>query len=109
MMYVDFNAGNKDYKLRLNTRDIIALEKKLGCNPIAIFGNGDTIPTVTTMITILHMSLQNMHHGIDINETYNIFDAYLEDGHVSTDFIPIIVDIYKMSGIIRDVGEKEKN
>ena len=43
MVYVDFRAGNKDYKLRLNTRNTVALEKALGCNPLAIFGNGDEL------------------------------------------------------------------
>ena len=37
MMYVDFTAGNKEYKLRLTTRDVVALEKQLGCNPLMIF------------------------------------------------------------------------
>ena len=36
MMYVDFAAGNKNYKLRLNTRNLVMLEKQLGCNPLAI-------------------------------------------------------------------------
>lgn len=57
MMYVDFNAGNKAYKLRLNTRNTVALEKQLGCNPLAIFGDGESIPTITVMVTILHASL----------------------------------------------------
>ena len=56
MMYVDFNVGDKNYKLRLGTRQIVALEKQLGCNPIAIFGTGDTIPTVTTMVNVLFNS-----------------------------------------------------
>ena len=30
MMYVDFNAGGKDYKLRLATRNVVALEKAIG-------------------------------------------------------------------------------
>lgn len=30
MMYVDFNAGGKDYKLRLSTRNIVSLEKFIG-------------------------------------------------------------------------------
>ena len=29
MMYIDFNAGGKDYKLRLATRNIVALEKAI--------------------------------------------------------------------------------
>ena len=76
MNYVDFTAGNKEYKLRLGTREIVVLEKQLGCNPLTIFGNGDTIPTITTMVQILHASLQQLNHGITLNDAYDIFDAY---------------------------------
>ena len=47
MLYYDFEAGNKAYKLRLNTRNIVGLEKVLGCNPLGIFGNGETLPTIS--------------------------------------------------------------
>ena len=100
MNYVDFTAGNKEYKLRLGTREIVALEKQLGCNPLTIFGNGDTIPTITTMVNVLHASLQQLNHGITLNNAYDIFDAYLADGHTMTEFIPVIIEIYKMSGLI---------
>lgn len=100
MNYIDFNAGNKDYKLRLNTRNTVLLEKQLGCNPLSIFGNGDTIPTVTTMVIILHASLQQYNHGITLNDAYDIFDEYLADGNSTVDFIPVIMEIYKASGII---------
>lgn len=108
MMYVDFTAGNKDYKLRLNTRNTVALEKQLGCNPLSIFGDGSTIPTVTQMVNVLYASLQQLNHGISFNDSYDIFDEYLEDGHSATDFIPIILEIYKASGLIKteEVGEK---
>lgn len=109
MLYYEFNVGEKTYKLRLNTRNTIALEKQLGCNPLAIFGNGDTIPTVTTMVNILHYSLQQYHHGITLNNAYDIFDEYIADGNTSTDFIPVIVDIFKVSGIIKEEGNSEKN
>ena len=106
MMYVDFEAGNKAYKLRLNVRNTVALEKALGCNPLAIFGSGDTIPTITTMATILWASLQQYQHGITLNDAYDIFDAYLEE-HTSTDFIPVILEIYRVSGIIpKEATEK---
>lgn len=109
MMYVNFTAGNKDYKLRLSTRNIISLEKQLGCNPIAIFGDGDKMPTITTMVNVLYASLQQLQHGITLNDAYDIFDAYLEE-HSTTDFITVIIDVYKMSGIIRDdKGESQKN
>lgn len=116
MNYVDFTAGNKDYKLRLNTRGVVALEKQLGCNPLAIFGNGETIPTVTVMVAILHASLQQYHHGITANDALDIFDAWLDDGHSTVDFVTIILDIYKASGIVpneletkEEVSTIEKN
>lgn len=111
MLYFDFEAGNKVYKLRLNTRNTVALEKAIGCNPIAIFGNGDTIPTISVMVNVLWAALQQYNHGITLNDAYDIFDAYIADGHSITDFIPVILEIYKVSGIIRESaqGEAEKN
>lgn len=109
MMYVDFTAGNKDYKLRLNTRAVVALEKQLGMNPLSIFGDGDTVPTMTTMVAILHASLTQLNHGITINDAYNIFDDYLADGNTMMDFIKVILEIYKVSGLIKVSEESEKN
>lgn len=114
MLFYDFEAGNKAYRLRLNTRNIVNLERQLGCNPLSIFGAGDTIPTVSTMVQILYASMQQYNHGVTLEEAYNIFDAYLDDGHTVTDFIPVILEIYKVSGIIKNGsvstnGENEKN
>ena len=109
MMYYDFKAGNKEYKLRLSTRAIVALEKTIGCNPLMIFGNGDTVPTITVMVAILHASLQQMNHGITLNDAYDIFDEYLADGNAPTDFIQVILDIYQVSGLIPREAEAEKN
>lgn len=108
MLYIDFKAGNKEYKLRLTTRNIVALEKQLGCNPLSIFGNGDTLPTITTIVQVLFASLQTYQHGLTLDDAFNIFDAYLEDGHAMTDMIPVIIEIYKASGLIRN-EEQEKN
>lgn len=111
MMYVDFTAGNRDYKLRLNTRNVVALEKQLGCNPISVFGDGDTIPPVTDMVAILFHSAQQLNHGVSLNDAYDIFDAYLADGNQMTDFLAVIVDIYRVSGLIQQEEEdaSEKN
>ena len=105
MMYYDFNVGNKTYKLRLNTRNTVALEKALGCNPLAIFGDGEELPTVTSMVAVLHASLQQYNHGITVADAYDIFDAYLEDGNQITDFVYVILEVYKVSGIIKTEAE----
>lgn len=113
MMYVDFTAGNKDYKLRLNVRNTVALEKQLGGNPLTIFGDGSALPTVTQMVNILYCSLQQLNHGITLNDAYDIFDNWIADGNSATDFIPVILEIYKVSGLIKGedaTGEgNEKN
>ena len=112
MLYVDFTAGNKDYKLRLNTRNVVALEKQIGCNPVSIFGDGDSFPTITTMVAVLNASLQPLNHGITLNDAYDIYDAWLADGHTTADFIKVIIEVYKVSGLIpadKEAVEAEKN
>lgn len=110
MNFINFEVGNKTYKLRLNTRNTVLLEKTIGCNPLNIFGDGDTIPTVTAMVAILHSSLQQYNHGISLNDAYDIFDDYIAEGHSATDFISVIMDIYMASGIIPDEKKgEEKN
>lgn len=108
MNYIDFEAGGKVYKLRINTRNTVTLEKALGCNPLGIFGTGDKLPTITEMVNILYAAMQQYNHGITLNDTYDIFDTWLEEGNAATDFIKVIIDIYKASGIIKEV-EAEKN
>lgn len=108
MLYYDFNAGNKAYKLRLNTRNTVALEKALGCNPLSVFGDGETIPTVTVMVAILHASLQQYHHNITLADAYDIFDDYIADGNTVTDFIPTILEIFKASGMIKEGATEEE-
>lgn len=109
MNYLDFEAGNKAYKLRLNTRNIVALEKQLGGNPLSIFGNGDKLPTVAELVAVLWASLQQYNHGISLNDAYEIFDDFLADGHIMTDFFNVVIDIYKVSGIIEAEDKAEKN
>ena len=108
MNYVDFCAGGKEYKLRLTTRSIVQLEKQIGRNPLMIFGNGEEIPTITNMVNVLYFSLQSLQNGISLNDAYDIYDTYIADGHTTTDFIKVIIDIYRASGII-PTEEAEKN
>jgi hypothetical protein len=109
MNYVNFEAGNKTYMLRLNTRNTVALEKALGGNPLNIFDTtGETLPPVSTLATVLHASLQQYQHGISLNDTYDIFDKYLEE-HSIDEFIYVVLDIYKVSGLIPKEANTEKN
>lgn len=110
MNYVEFEAGNKAYKLRINTRNVIQLEKAIGGSALSIFDlEGETLPTFGNMVAVLHASLQQYHHGISVSDAYDIFDAYIADGHSVDEFIYVILDIYKESGIIPKEADNEKN
>ena len=101
----ELTIGGKVYPLRLTTKNIVSLEKKIGVNPLAIFGNGDKIPTLTTMLTVFQYALPNATESL----TYDLFDSWLDEGHNVADFIPIILEVYKVSGLIKDIPENEKN
>lgn len=109
MTYTTFTTTKDEYKLALTTSAICQLEKKIGCNPLSVFGDGSTIPTVSTMVLILHASLQKYQHGISEEKACAIFDEWLDNGNVITDFVPVILDIYKVSGLIKAEEETEKN
>lgn len=110
MLFYTLPIGEKEYKLRLNTRNVIVLEKTLGCNPLSIFGKDDepVIPTVTSMVAILHASLQQYQHGITMNDAFELFDGWLMDGNTPADFVPVIIEIYKVSGLISTVEDNEE-
>lgn len=86
------------------------LEARIGCNPMMIFSaNGNRIPTITEMIHVLHNSLTQYNHGITFDKATEIFDDWLADGHTPTDFIHIIIKIYRVSGIMaREDAEEEE-
>lgn len=107
MLYTDFLVGEKTYKLRLNTRNIVLLEKALGMNPVLIFSNAANkhAPTVEQMVLVLHYSLRWENPEITLDEAYDIFDAWLEEGHITGEFVSVITEIYMLSGLFK----KEKN
>ena len=78
-MYTELTIKDKVYKLKLTTKNIIGLEKTIKCNPLSIFGNGEEVPSVTTMVNILWFSLLHFHHGIGLNDATELFDDYLEE------------------------------
>ena len=106
MIYTELKVANETYKLRLNTQNLIGLEKELGCNPLGIFGDGTTIPTVEQMVNILYYSALQLNHGFTKANAYEVFDNYLSEGNLITDFLTVILEIYKSSGLIaQDLDE----
>ena len=110
MNYISFETGNNVYKLRLNTRNIILLEKKLGGNPLLSFTKylaNEELPPMEMMIDIFHASLLAYQSDMTIEKAYDIFDEWLDEGHMVAEFIGIIIEIYQHSGLIqKELAEK---
>ena len=41
-------------------------------------------------------------------DVYDIYDSYIECGNTFVDFIPVIMDIYKTSGLIKEDKKSTK-
>ena len=109
MLFTNFVVGDKEYKCKLNTKSLVNLEKRLGMNPLNIFMNLDenNLPKLEDMLIILHESLQSLEHGISMDDVYDIYDAFVEDGHNMLELMPIIIEIFKVSGLIPKDEEKK--
>lgn len=106
-MFTELRIKDETYKLRLNTRGSVALEKALGRSPLDILMKFDEgqMPTLTDIIIILHAMLQPMNHGMSIERVYDLYDAYVADGHHLFDLIPVIVEVFQESGYLAKPSE----
>ncbi len=112
MLYTTWHVGDQEYHLRLTTKAIIDLEKKLGRNPVSPFLDVEKgrLVTLTEMTAILHAAMQPLGHGITEAKTCEILDRYFEDGHNLYDLVPVLTDVFRSSGLIpAESGETEEN
>lgn len=113
MQSVDFTVKEKTYELRLTTRNVVKLEKELKKNPLSIFLaiENNELPTTDELITILYYSLKACHNNRfpNIDSVYDLYDEYIEEGGNLISLIPVILEVYQVSGIIpKDEGTEDK-
>ena len=109
MLYTEITINGETYKLRLNTRTSINLEKSLGYNPLNLLmqmENG-TMPKLSDVIIVLQAMLQSYHHGFTIDKTMDLFDDYVAEGKSMFDLLPIFIEVFKQSGYISDTPTEE--
>lgn len=101
-MYTELMIGGNAFKLRLNTRTSIQLEKALGYNPLnmLIDAANEKMPKKTDVIIMLQYMLQAYHHGYNADKTMDLFDEYIDEGHNMFEIIPTFVDVFTNAGYI---------
>ena len=108
--YTTITINDTDYRCRLSARNCVELEKKMKKNPLNVFmtlADGSVYPNLDDMMLIFHASLQKFHHNISLEDTYDIFDEYVDEGHTLIDLIPFLLEIFQVSGLIPTEGEEE--
>jgi hypothetical protein len=108
-MYTELTIGGDVYKLRLNTRASIQLEKTLGYNPLKVFmdASENQLPKMHDMVIFLHAMLQPYHHGMNMDKVMDLFDTYIAEGNNMYSMIPVFADVLKQSGYLPEGEEKE--
>lgn len=108
-MFTELIIGGESYKLRLNTKASIALEKALGYNAISMFMDIDNgvMPKLGDILIVLHAMLQPMNHGLNMDKVYDLFDSYVAEGHNMYDLIPVFVEVFQESGYMPTAKEAE--
>ena len=108
MNYVTFEVGDKNLKLRMDTKNTVALERVIGTNPINELMKcaAGQLPTMDFVSATLHASLQKLEHGYTINNVYGLIDEYIESGKTLVDIIQMLVEVFQLAGLIPK-GEEE--
>lgn len=103
MKFVEMKVGEKNLKLGMKTRQIVALEKKLGKSPLNILmeAQDGKLPAIEDMLLILHAALQQYEHGYEIADVYDLYDEFVEDGNTMIELLPIVIDVLSVSGYIK--------
>lgn len=109
MIYKEITVNDKTLKLRISSRNAVALEKAIGENPLNVlktFGD-ENLPSIEFIVNVLHASLQQLEHGYTLDKCYDLYDEMIEEGKTIIDMIMLILDIFKVSGFIPDVEEDQ--
>lgn len=113
MNYYEITIGDESYKLRLNTRGCIEVEKRIGKNPLSVFANVNeaNLPSIGDLVAIFQVAMKPYHKDIKDNEIIDLVDDYIAENSF-VDFLNVIVEVLKTSGLFttqQETNVKEKN
>ena len=99
----------KELKLRLTSRSCVDLETRIGGNPInelMAMQNG-RLPTTRFIAENLKAALQKFEHGYDEATVYDLLDEYIDDGGSLMEIVPVLIEVYKVSGFFKPTEKKK--
>ena len=103
-----WKVGDEEYKLKLKSSDICEAEEALGGSLINFIGSESGLPLLKNMMIITHYAMRSWNHSIKLNDVYDIYDKYIEEGGSQVDFFSsVYMDVYQVSGFFSKSQSKE--
>lgn len=100
MPWAIWEVGGREFKLKLNTPEILELEKKYKTNLMNIMGSGEGgMPALTVMLDITHAAMKAFEHGITKQNVIELFGKYEAEGGSQLEFYTkVYMNIFAVSG-----------
>ena len=103
--YTTWKVGEVEHKLRLTTRQAVAVEEKLGVNLLKVFmprqGEDFPLPPLKVMLVVIHGALQKFEHGTTLDDVYDLNDEYVDAGGDQTSLLmDVIIPLFENSGFM---------
>ena len=94
-----WEVNEEEYKLKLKTSSIIALEEKFKTSLMSLLEVNGNITPLNIMLQITHYAMKDYNHSIKLNDVYDLFDKYCEEGGSQLGFYQdVFMGIYQVSG-----------
>ena len=94
-----WGVNGEEYKLKLKTSSIIALEEKFKTSLMSLLEVNGNITPLNIMLQITHYAMKDYNHSIKLNDVYVLFDKYCEEGGSQLGFYQdVFMGIYQVSG-----------
>lgn len=103
--YTTWKIGEVERKLRLTTRQAVAVEEKLGVNLLKVFmprqDEDFPLPPLKVMLVVIHGALQKFEHGVTLDDVYDMQDDYVDAGGDQTSLLTdVIIPLFENSGFM---------
>lgn len=96
-----WTVGGREYRMKLTTAAICALEEKYKRNLLEVISGG--MPPLAMMLTIAQAAMKTWEHGIKYKDIQNLFDRYCEEGGTQLTFMTdVLMEIYSVSGFFSE-------
>ena len=107
-LFVFWEVGGTQYKLKLRPSAITSLEHKFRCNLLNLMGNMDDMPTLTTMLQITHAAMEEWHHGLKFKRVEELYGKWIDEGGSMLQFyVEVFMKIYSVSGFFSNTMAAE--